>query len=120
VLWSPQPKGWTVHSTIVANSPVASLDFWDGTLALGTQTGVELWRTENAEVVVWDRIWTGYTDPSPMVALPPERSHVAWYFEVSFARKYQLTAGRARNLHSGVRRQGRQRQPADPAPAARD
>lgn len=83
MLWSPQPKGWTVHSTIVANSPVASLDFWGGTLALGTQTGVELWHTENAEVVVWDRIWTGYTDACPMVALPPEKTHVAWYFQVS-------------------------------------
>ncbi|BEI81268.1 hypothetical protein CcaverHIS002_0204280 [Cutaneotrichosporon cavernicola] len=81
VLWNYQPQGWKVHSTIVANSPVASLDFWGGTLALGTQTGVELWRTENAEIVVWDRIWTGHSEPSPMVALPPEKSHIAWYFQ---------------------------------------
>ncbi|WOO80078.1 Regulator of V-ATPase in vacuolar membrane protein 1 [Vanrija pseudolonga] len=88
VLWQlnaadPSPE-WVVHSTIVASASISSLDYQTGTAALGTAAGVELWRVEpEAEVVVWDRVWKSTTASPPLVAIPPARTHVAWYFKGS-------------------------------------
>lgn len=60
VLWQRTDKSdWAIHSNVVASAPIASLDYRSGTIALGTEIGVEIWRTDMSEaVVVWDRVWT--------------------------------------------------------------
>lgn len=48
-----------MHSNIVAGGLISSLDYRSGSVAVGTEVGVEVWRTElDEEVVVWDRVWT--------------------------------------------------------------
>lgn len=60
MLWRKgEDSEWSVHSNIVAGGLISSLDYRSGSVAVGTEVGVEVWRTElDEEVVVWDRVWT--------------------------------------------------------------
>ncbi|KAK4688553.1 rabconnectin-3a, partial [Tremellales sp. Uapishka_1] len=79
VIWQ-KTHIWKVHSTVVASSSIKCLDLQSGTLVLGTQDGMELWRMEaDLDVVVWDRLWDRKYPSPPRVHLHPTSSHVAWY-----------------------------------------
>ncbi|OXG74617.1 WD-repeat protein [Cryptococcus neoformans var. grubii Br795] len=88
VLWKHEPHkakahtDWTVHSTVVASSPVSCMDFRDGTLALGTKKGIEYWRMNpTSEVVVWDRLWEQPLPVPASVRISPASGHLAWFSE---------------------------------------
>ncbi|WWC85740.1 uncharacterized protein L201_000606 [Kwoniella dendrophila CBS 6074] len=73
---------WAVYSTILASSPVKSLDFRAGALVLGTQNGIEYWRMDpQAEVVVWDRLWERSYPAPTSIHLSPASGHIAWFRE---------------------------------------
>lgn len=99
------------HSSVLANDTINTADYQDGkyiksdggdeadetgTLILGTEGGLELWRAgQDRDVVFWDRLWSRYvvssgssadvrTYPFPTsVCLTPSASHVAWFRKVS-------------------------------------
>ncbi|KAE8543087.1 hypothetical protein D1P53_000574 [Cryptococcus gattii VGV] len=86
VLWKHQPRNanahsdWTVHSVVIASSPVSCMDFREGTLALGTMKGIEYWRmSPTSEVVVWDRLWEQFMPLPVSVRISPTSGHLAWF-----------------------------------------
>ncbi|ODO01962.1 WD-repeat protein [Cryptococcus wingfieldii CBS 7118] len=85
VVWKHQPRSlgrskWSIHSTIVASSPISCLDFHSGSLTLGTHAGIEYWRINaGSDVVVWDRLWERHVPEPTSIKISPCSNHICWF-----------------------------------------